>query len=125
MSVEPVSPLSVPPNCVAVIVAVPGLTPKATPVNWLTMLFLLLELHCSVPVKECVVPSVHSSIAEKGCEVPTASVGVSGVICSDAGPGGPTVSCVVLLTPHTLASIVVGVVPWLTLDASPPVGPVG
>lgn len=65
---------------VAVIVAVPCATLVASPVvGVMVATVAALELHCTMPVMFCVLPSPNVPVAVNCCETPCGSVGIAGV----------------------------------------------
>ena len=106
---------------VAVILAVPVCWLLANP--WLPLALLMVatevasELHSTVSVTFCVLPSVKTPVAENCTVVPSGMEGIAGVIAIETRVAGFTVSAVV---PETDPKVAVPVVPpTATLEASP------
>jgi hypothetical protein len=119
LTVKVVEPCTDP--AVAVILAVPVSPLLANP--WLPLLLLMVatevvsELHCTVAVMFCVLPSVKVPVAENGTVVPSGIVGIAGVMAIVTNVAGFTVSVVV---PEIDPKIAVTLVPpTATLAASP------
>ena len=107
--------------CVAVMFAAPVATLAAIP--WLPLLLLIVataglsELHCTVPVMSCVLPSVNVPVAENCFVVPSGITGIAGVTAIDTRVAGLTVSVVVpLIEPNVALTLVL---PTAALVASP------
>jgi len=105
---------------VAVILAVPALSPCAKPVVPLIgPTVAVSEVQATGCCGAWVVPSLKTSIAVNCTVVPVAIVEVAGVTWSDCGAGGVTFSVVELVVnPSQLVAEIV-VVPWPTVVAVP------
>jgi len=97
VTVKTVVPLTA-PN-VALIVDVPVLTPVATPAALIVATAVVAELHVTVDVKFCDVPSLKCPMAMNACITFVAIVGFAGVmlIVCNVGPAADTVSSAVPL----------------------------
>jgi len=119
VTVTVVDPLIVPE--VAVIVAVPSPTLVASPVVCPAMLIVatvgVSELHCTVPVMFCVLPSVYVPVAVNCCVSPSGSTGIAGVTAIDTSAAAVTVTVADPVIVPDVAEIVA--VPCATLLATP------
>jgi hypothetical protein len=119
VTVSVVVPCTAPELAVIVTVPVPALV--ASP--WLPAVLLMLatdpvsELHSTVPVTSCVLPSVNVPVAENCCVVPSGITGIAGVTAIETSVAGFTVTVVVPLTVPIAA--VTLVLPTPTLPATP------
>jgi hypothetical protein len=124
VTVRTVEPLIEPE--VAVIVAVPCPTlvasPGVTPVVLIVAVVGVSELHCTVLVRFCVLPSVYVPVATNCCVVPSAIDGVPGVTTIDTSAAAVTVTVVDPMIEPDVAVMLA--VPSPTLVASPVVAPV-
>jgi hypothetical protein len=124
VTVRMVDPLIEPD--VAVIVAVPCPTVAANPVVAPILLIVAVvgvsEVHCTVEVRFCVLPSVYVPVAVNCSVGPTAIEGVAGVIAIVTRAAAVTVSTVDPLIEPDVAVIVA--VPCPTVVANPVVAPV-
>jgi len=101
----------------AVIVAVPSLTPLASPPAAIVAIVGNEELQLTVPVRFCVLPSLYVPVAVYCCVVPSGIVAFPGVTAREVNTGGVTVSIADPLIVPEVAVIVA--VPCATLVARP------
>jgi hypothetical protein len=101
--------------------AAPVVTLAANP--WLPLLLpivaaaVLSELHCTVAVMSCVLPSVNVPVAENCFVVPRGITGIAGVTAIDTSVAGLTLSVVVpVIDPKVAVTLVL---PTAALVASP------
>jgi hypothetical protein len=119
LTVSVVDPCTDP--ALAVMVAEPVATLLASP--WLPALLLIVaaevvsELHCTVPVTSCVLPSVKLPVAVNCFVVPNGISGIAGVTAIETSAAGLTLSVVV---PETVPAVALTpVLPTATLLATP------
>jgi hypothetical protein len=121
VTVSNVDPLIVPDAAAAVIFAVPTPTLLATPCIPAALLIVAVvgvsELHVTVLVMFCVLPSVNVPVAVNACVVPSAIAGVAGATAIDTNAAALTVSVVEPLIVPIVA--VIFAVPVPTLLATP------
>ncbi len=103
------------------IVAVPSPSLLANPCVGAALLIVptagVSELHCTVPVMFCVLPSVYVPVAVKACVAPSGIVGIAGVTAIDTSTAGLIVSVVEpLIVPEVAVTMVF---PKATLLATP------
>ena len=119
VTVSVVDPATAPE--VAVMVAVPSPTLLAKPCVGAALLIVataaVSELHCTVPVMFCVLPSVYVPVAVNGSLVPSGIVGIAGVTTIETSTAGLTVRVVDPVIVPNVAVIVV--LPKATLLAIP------
>ena len=105
----------------AVICADPVPNVEASPLVFVVLLIVAmagaLELHCTVLVKSCVLPSVKVPVALNCCVMPKATPGIAGVIAKETKAGGVTFRVVEPLTFPVVAMTLA--LPTDTLVASP------
>jgi hypothetical protein len=121
LTVSTVDPLIVPDVAVAVIFAVPVPTLLATPCVPAALLIVatvgVSELHVTVLVMFCVLPSVNIPVAVNVCVVPSGIVGIAGVTAIETSTAGVTVSVVEpLIVPMVALTVVL---PTATVAATP------
>ncbi len=109
VTVSVVDPLSDPE--VAVIVAAPSPTLLANPCVGAALLIVaaagVSELHCTVSVMFCVLPSVYVPVAVNCSVVPSGIVGIAGVTAIETSTAGLTVSVVEpLIVPDVAVTVV-------------------
>jgi hypothetical protein len=119
VTVSVVVPLIVPE--VAVIVAVPSPTLLANPCVGAALLIVaaagVSELHCTVSVMFCVLPSVYVPVAVNCSLVPNGITGIAGVTAIETSTAGMMVSVVEpLIVPDVAVTVVL---PNATLLAIP------
>jgi hypothetical protein len=96
---------------VAVMFADPTPTALATPLLLTLATDVLSEVHVTILVRFCFVPSLYRPIAVKDSVKPFATPGAGGVTEMDCSTAEVTVSVLLLLTvPHTLATAQVAVI---------------
>src|SRR5277367_6196998 len=79
---------------VAVMVEVPTPAPEARPAALIVAAVVVAELHVTVPVKFCVVPSLNVPVAMNCCVAPLVIEGFAGVTAMDCSVAAVTVSTV-------------------------------
>jgi hypothetical protein len=114
--VDPLTPLPL-----AVMLALPTPAPLATPGAGPPVLIVLTpgvsELHSTVLLMFCVLPSVYVPVAVKPCIVPSGMTGTAGVTAIETSTAGLTVTVVEpLIVPNVAVTVVL---PKATLLASP------
>jgi len=102
---------------VAVIVAVPCATLVASPVVVMVATAGVLELHCTVLVMFCVLPSLNVPVAVNCCVIPSGNVGIAGVTAIETSVAVVTVTVVEPLIDPDVA--VTPALPTATLLATP------
>ena len=105
----------------AVIMAEPVPTLVASPCGFTTLLIVatvaVSELHCTVLVTSCVLPSVNVPVAVNCCVLPRGMLGIAGVTAIETNTAGVTFSVVELvIEPEVDVTLVL---PTVTLVASP------
>lgn len=119
LTVSVVDPVTVPAVAVMVAVPCPTLLARPCPLAALLIVATLVvsELHCTVPVMFCWLPSVNVPVAVNCCVVPSGIVGIAGVTAIDTTTAAVTVSVVEpLIVPDVAVTLVL---PRATLLASP------
>jgi hypothetical protein len=101
----------------AVIVAVPGSTPVASPLLLTVAIELAEEPHLAVPLRFCVLPLLYLPVAVNCWLFPAATEAVAGVTESEVSTAAVTVNVADPLIAPTVAVIVA--VPWATPVANP------
>src|SRR5271167_2312160 len=91
---------------VAVIVEVPTPAPLASPAALIAAAVVVAELHVTVPVKFCVVPSLNVPVAMNCCVAPLVIEGFAGVTAIDCSVAAVTVRTVAPLIAPDVALIV-------------------
>jgi hypothetical protein len=119
VTVSVVDPLT--PPTLAVMFALPTPTPLATPGVGPPVVIVLTpgvsELHSTVLVMFCVLPSVYVPVAVKACVVPSEMTGTAGVTAIETSTAGVTVTVVEpLIVPNVAVTLVL---PKATLLATP------
>jgi hypothetical protein len=119
VTVSVVDPLT--PPTLAVMFALPTPAPLATPGAGPPVLIVLTpgvsELHSTVLVMFCVLPSVYVPVAVKACVVPSGITGTAGVTAIVTSTAGLTVTVVEpLIVPNVAVTVVL---PKATLLATP------
>jgi hypothetical protein len=117
VTVSTVDPLIDPE--VAVMLAVPSATvvaiPIVEPVLLIVATLVVSELHCTVVVMFCMLPSVYVPVAVNCCVAPSGSVGIAGVTAIDTNVAGVTVTVVEpLIVPEVAVMLVLATATPLT-----------
>jgi hypothetical protein len=112
VTVSCVVPLMDPLVAVMLAVPVPSLLTNPGVVVLITPTAGVSELHCTVLVRFCVVPSVKLPVAVNCCVVPIGMVGIAGVTVIETSTAGFTVNCVLplIVAPLIVATVAVTVV---------------
>ena len=101
----------------AVIVVVPRLRAVTRPLTVIEAMLVFEELHVTVPVMSCVVPSENVPVAVNCCNVPSGTEGDAGVTAIEVAVAFVTVTVALEKTPPEVA--VMAVLPAATPKASP------